>query len=65
MDLYALDFGTALGRPTFIRMPSTNADGVGIVLPRRRSDDEVLEVTVMLRKDDLEAVELDEVWGDR
>lgn len=37
LDLYALDFSTALGKPTFIRMHSANADGVDIVLPRRRS----------------------------
>lgn len=57
LDLYALDFGAALGKPEFIRMPSSQADGVGIVMPRKRNRDEVLEIIIMLREDDLASLE--------
>ncbi|KAM5345164.1 hypothetical protein ACJ41O_011026 [Fusarium nematophilum] len=57
LDLYEMDFGAELGKPEFIRTPHSEADGVGLVMPRRRLADEVLEVVVMLRRDDMEALE--------
>ncbi|KAL4809849.1 transferase family-domain-containing protein [Aspergillus unguis] len=65
LDLYAVDFGTAMGKPGFVRVPCVNADGVVIVLPRRRRrgvEDEVLEAMVMLRMDDMCALERDGMW---
>ncbi|KAI8715223.1 hypothetical protein NCS52_01029600 [Fusarium sp. LHS14.1] len=57
LGLYELDFGTGLEKPEFVRAPHSEADGVGLVMPRKRSEDEVLEVIIMLRKDDMEVLE--------
>ncbi|WAO92623.1 Hypothetical protein NCS54_01013800 [Fusarium falciforme] len=57
LGLYELDFGAGLEKPEFVRAPHSEADGVGLVMPRKRSEDEVLEVIVMLRKDDMEVLE--------
>ncbi|RTE74838.1 hypothetical protein BHE90_010692 [Fusarium euwallaceae] len=57
LGLYELDFGAGLQKPEFVRAPHSEADGVGLVMPRKRSEDEVLEVIVMLRKDDMEVLE--------
>lgn len=47
LDLYGVDFGPLLGKPEFVRLPCMEADGVAIVLPRRRNVcDERLEVMV-------------------
>ncbi|KAJ8107799.1 hypothetical protein OPT61_g8613 [Boeremia exigua] len=62
LDLYALDFGIGLGKPEFVRMPYVEADGVGIIMPRRRVADEILEVVIMLRRDDMDFLELYNVW---
>ncbi|OTB09590.1 hypothetical protein M426DRAFT_256704 [Hypoxylon sp. CI-4A] len=67
LDLHELDFGEGLGNPTFVRPPYTEADGVCIVLPRRRKIsanhvDEKVEVQVMLRKDDMALLEQDGFW---
>lgn len=60
LDLYDLDFGPLLGKPEFVRLPYMEADGVAIILPRRRSGpDEILQVMVMLRCDDMESLEGD------
>ncbi|KAJ0416357.1 transferase family-domain-containing protein [Aspergillus carlsbadensis] len=58
-DVYGTDFGRALGAPVFVRFPYMEADGVAIVLPRksRGTDGEVLEVVVVLRRDDMDALE--------
>ncbi|KAH8432934.1 uncharacterized protein LDX57_010567 [Aspergillus melleus] len=62
-DLYGVDFGNVMGRPRFVRLPYMEADGVAIILPRQRSvSQEVLEVMVMLRRDHMEALELDPMW---
>ncbi|UKZ74689.1 hypothetical protein TrVFT333_002359 [Trichoderma virens FT-333] len=64
LDIYKADFGPELGTPEFIRPPfSEAADGVCIVMPRRRNnDDEKLDVMVMLRRDDLDSLEKDDRW---
>ncbi|KAF2966603.1 hypothetical protein GQX73_g6991 [Xylaria multiplex] len=64
LDLYAMTFGEGLGQPEFIRIPSSVADGVGIVLPRGRaaSISEVVEIMVMLRTDDMAILEQDTIW---
>ncbi|GKZ72543.1 hypothetical protein AnigIFM50267_008912 [Aspergillus niger] len=63
LDLYGVDFGPLLGKPEFVRLPCMEADGVAIVLPRRRNVcDERLEVMVMLRCDDMESLERDSMW---
>ncbi|RAH59272.1 hypothetical protein BO85DRAFT_486869 [Aspergillus piperis CBS 112811] len=63
LDLHNLDFGPLLGKPEFVRLPYMEADGVAIILPRRRSGpDEILQVMVMLRCDDMESLEGDGMW---
>ncbi|KAF2019490.1 hypothetical protein BU24DRAFT_365004 [Aaosphaeria arxii CBS 175.79] len=57
LDLYATDFGATLGRPEFIRVPYVEADGVGIILPRKRTAREELEVLIMLRSEDMECLD--------
>ncbi|KAI0096921.1 transferase family-domain-containing protein [Nemania sp. FL0031] len=65
LDLYDTTFGEGLGRPDFIRIPCSPADGVGIVLPRKKgaATGEVVEVMVMLRTDDMTILENDAVWN--
>lgn len=66
--LYEMDFGEALGKPEFIGLPYAEADSVCIVLPRRREaaaasvPESVLEVVLMLRRDDMVALEEDITW---
>ncbi|KAJ5338812.1 transferase family-domain-containing protein [Penicillium brevicompactum] len=60
MDFYKMNFGVKLGKPEFLRMPYMEADGVGLILPRRRSEKEVLEVMIMLRRDDMSVFE--DLW---
>ncbi|OAL40117.1 hypothetical protein AYO20_00535 [Fonsecaea nubica] len=67
LGLYDADFGAELGKPEFVRLASAEADGVSIILPRRRGTRDgpscsVIEVTIMLRKDDMEALERDDLW---
>ncbi|PLB49852.1 hypothetical protein P170DRAFT_193072 [Aspergillus steynii IBT 23096] len=63
LELYDLDFGDAMGKPKFVRVPYLEADGVAIVLPRQRAvPHEVLEVMVMLRRDYMDALERDVMW---
>ncbi|KAI0468818.1 transferase family-domain-containing protein [Xylaria cf. heliscus] len=67
LDLYGTVFGGGLGTPEFVRIPSSAADGVGIVMPRKRGvtpKDEVVEVMVMLRSDDMALLEQDAMWKD-
>jgi hypothetical protein len=49
--------GDGLGKPEFVRVPYTEADGVGLVLPRRSDkwggDGEVVEAMIMLRRGDM------------
>ncbi|KAE8413049.1 transferase family-domain-containing protein [Aspergillus pseudocaelatus] len=63
LDLYGMDFGPMLGKPTFVRLPCMEADGVAIILPRQRAlSEEMLEIMVMLRRDDMESLENDSMW---
>ncbi|KAI1123407.1 hypothetical protein F5Y10DRAFT_251910 [Nemania abortiva] len=67
LDLYGVTFGEGLGRPEFIRIPGSPADGVGIILPRKKGADatsEVVEIMIMLRTDDMAILEQDAVWKD-
>ena len=68
LDTYAVDFGAGLGRPDFVRVPYIEVDGLNIVLPRRRGDaalpEAVVEVVVMLRRDDMAELKEDTVWRD-
>lgn len=62
-----LNFGSVVGgKPEFVRVPYMEADGVGMLLPRRKalsgSEDVLFEVAILLRRDDLEALEADEAW---
>ncbi|KAH8897256.1 hypothetical protein GQ53DRAFT_818529 [Thozetella sp. PMI_491] len=66
-DLYDLCFGGGLGKADFIRLPYTEADGVCIILPRKRPDfsreyGEKVEVVVMLRNDHMERLQEDYLW---
>lgn len=67
LDLYNLNFGDALGKPEFVRVPYSDADGVCLILPRKQTKDEgpdkgAIEVTVMLNKDDMEALKQLDFW---
>lgn len=58
LPLYTLSFGL-LSMPDVVRIPGSHADGVAIILPRKKIAsgsvllEEVLEVMVMLRSDDM------------
>ncbi|KAK0343830.1 hypothetical protein LTR94_016865 [Friedmanniomyces endolithicus] len=65
--LYEMSFGDALGQPIFVRPPYMQIDSAAIVLPRKRAcfdeeDRDTIEVMLMLRKDDIEALQQDGVW---
>jgi hypothetical protein len=69
LDLYGIDFGMGLGTPEFVRVPYSEADGVVIILPKRpvvsaQGSVDVLDVVVMLRKDDMDVLEQDGLWAD-
>lgn len=59
-----MEFSTKLGKPEFVRVPYTEADGVGLFLPRKRSEgrSEVVEVMIMLRSDGMDVLEHDIPW---
>ncbi|OOF98729.1 hypothetical protein ASPCADRAFT_42102 [Aspergillus carbonarius ITEM 5010] len=72
LGVYGVEFGGGIGRPRFVRVECGEADGVVVVLPRRRGvvqgvkeeeEEEGVEVVVMLRADDMEGLEADEMWG--
>lgn len=65
LDFYGMDFGEGLGKPDFVRVPYTEADGVCMILPRKRqmdAENELLDVVVMLRNDDMAVLEKDDTW---
>lgn len=68
LDLHETEFGPKLGRSEFIRLPCTEADGVAIILPRKRATAtegvscEVIEVMIMLRSNDMAILEQDNIW---
>ncbi|KAI0424529.1 transferase family-domain-containing protein [Xylaria sp. FL1042] len=65
LELYGMSFGMELGKPDFIRIPSSVADGVVIILPRKGESvvkGEELEIMIMLKKDDMDVLEQDSRW---
>jgi hypothetical protein len=64
MPLYDCEFGDAVGRPEFVRVPSAKFDGLVTILPRRRADgdEEMIDVVIFLRADDIRALENYEPW---
>lgn len=61
---YEFDFGRGLGKPSFVRVPYMEADGLVIILPRRRGGpQERIEALVGLNVDDLQALESDAAWN--
>lgn len=68
LDLYNMSYGRHLGVPEFVRVPYTEADGVVIILPRKKGADELnlseemVELMIMLRQDDIEFLEQDRTW---
>ncbi|KUL82135.1 hypothetical protein ZTR_10696 [Talaromyces verruculosus] len=74
LGLYEMRFGDALGYPEFVRLPYSKLDSAAIILPRRRTEmgsgsmaktaSESLEVIVMLRECDLQALLEDKLWAE-
>ncbi|KAJ4252803.1 hypothetical protein NW762_010709 [Fusarium torreyae] len=67
LDLYQMGWGSELGQPGFVRFPFSAADGVCIILPRRRADSalhsqSLIEVLIMLKEEHLEALKTDSFW---
>ncbi|KAL1872323.1 hypothetical protein VTK73DRAFT_1554 [Phialemonium thermophilum] len=71
LGLYEMQFGPRLGKPEFVRVRHADADGVAIILPRKKSwsgasgtgaFNEVVEVMLMLRTDDMDALEQNSTW---
>ncbi|KAL6889972.1 transferase family domain-containing protein [Trichoderma evansii] len=62
LDFYNMEFGTELGSPDCVRIPYTEADGVCLILPRKKFAangnlfKEVVEIMVMLREDDMDCL---------
>ena len=59
---FGIDFSARLGRLEVVRVPYIEANGVSLILPKRslHGGQEVLEVMIMLRRDDMDT--LDQVW---
>ena len=60
-----MNFEELLGYPQFIRMPYIEADGVVVVLPRKKAiarPEDTLEVIIMLRTDEMASLETDSMW---
>ena len=70
LDLYDMDFGVGIGKAEFVRLPYMEADGVCLILPRKGDrvmdatgrSGKVVDVMVMLRRDDMETLENDDSW---
>jgi hypothetical protein len=62
---YELDFGETLGHPGFMRSAFIRLDGVVTFLPRRRAEERIedMDVSVLLREDDMERLSRDPVWN--
>ncbi|KAK3370009.1 transferase family-domain-containing protein [Podospora didyma] len=63
MPLYSCDFGDALGKPEFMRVPVARRDGLIVVLPRKRegTGNDRIEVIIDLIEEDRAALEEDEI----
>lgn len=67
LDLYQMSWGAELGQPELVRIPSSAADGVCIVLPRRRVEfashsQNLIEVLILLKAEHMEALKADSLW---
>jgi hypothetical protein len=64
VSVYELDFGEILGYPAFMRSALMKLDGVVTFLPRRRVRDcnESLDVSVLLREDDMISLSDNKAW---
>ncbi|KAH7372297.1 transferase [Pyrenochaeta sp. MPI-SDFR-AT-0127] len=64
VGVYELDFGSSIGRPGYMRSAFMKLNGVVTFLPRRRADrdKEEIEVSVLLREDDMERLAGDAAW---
>jgi hypothetical protein len=62
---YELDFGEDLGHPGYMRSALIKLDGVVTFLPRRRAEGRIedMDVSVLLREDDMERLSRDPVWN--
>jgi hypothetical protein len=62
---YELDFGKTLGHPGYMRSALIKLDGVVTFLPRRRAEGRIedMDVSVLLREDDMERLSRDPVWN--
>jgi hypothetical protein len=63
--VYELDFGPTLGQPGFMRSAIIRLNGVVTFLPRRRAEmgAEEMDVSVLLREDDMERISHDATWN--
>ncbi|KAI1462578.1 transferase family-domain-containing protein [Annulohypoxylon moriforme] len=67
LDLYDLNFGEELGKAEFVRVPYSDADGVCLILPRKKAvggdtGNEAIDVLVMLNRDDMNTLEQHQFW---
>ncbi|KAK0652348.1 transferase family-domain-containing protein [Cercophora newfieldiana] len=65
MGVYESDFGEGVGKPLWMRVPGDFVgDGLVIVLPRKRTGEDVrgIEVLLLMCEEDLRFLEGDEVW---
>lgn len=67
LGFYDADFGEGIGTPELVRIPYVPIDGLAVILPRKRRSnqaqgEEVLEVTVMLREDDMKTLSDSPEW---
>ncbi|KAM0230826.1 hypothetical protein ACHAPO_008882 [Fusarium lateritium] len=67
LDLYQIGWGSELGQPEFVRLPFSAADGVCIILPRKRVESvshsrNLVEVMIMLKAEHLVALKADSLW---
>lgn len=62
--LYELDFGSTVGQLGYLRTAFIKVDGVVITLPRlgRQGGEEEIEVSVLLREEDMERLSANERW---
>ncbi|KAK4992561.1 hypothetical protein LTR66_006253 [Elasticomyces elasticus] len=61
LSLYNADFGDLLKKPTLVRLLNQEADGLGVILPRR--SDGSLEITLRMFADSMERLENDSLWN--
>lgn len=68
LGIYEMRFDDVLGHPEFVRLPYTELDSASIILPHKKGRyqqgplGDIIEVIVMLRKYDLQALQEDSLW---